>query len=176
MTFLWNHGGESRCEFCTGTATADGAHSQRKGTEAPTLPTLKMNCPYRAGWYKRIMNGVDGLETRLVWTLKGHVVWPRPRTALSTTEVIDGCEKGGIEKTQTSDPHVLKQCAQRPQEVHLNTLAPAASKCASKTAGRLYFLSVFFFFCHLKNLSWDVYVPDYFSPQREIMMKEKDRF
>lgn len=41
----------------------------------------------------------------------------------------------GVERAEsrkTSDPHVLKQCAQRPQEVHLNTLAPAASKCASK--------------------------------------------
>lgn len=40
--------------------------------------------------------------------------------------------KGQTQKTKTSDPHVLKQCAQRPQEVHLNCLAPAASKCASK--------------------------------------------
>lgn len=36
------------------------------------------------------------------------------------------------QKKKTSDPHVLKQCAHRPQEVHLNCLAPAASKCASK--------------------------------------------
>lgn len=46
---------------------------------------------------------------------------------------------------KTSDPHVLKQCAQRPRKVHLNCLAPAASKCASKLRERLYFLWVFIF-------------------------------
>lgn len=46
-----------------------------------------------------------------------------------------------IEKTEnkTSDPHVLKQCAQRPQEVHRNT-RPRCLKVCLKTAGRLYFL------------------------------------
>lgn len=39
---------DGRCWFCTGTAP-DGAHSQRKGTEAATLPTLKMDCPLRGG-------------------------------------------------------------------------------------------------------------------------------
>lgn len=56
-----------------------------------------------------------------------------------------GVEREESKRQKTSDPHVLKQCAQRPQEVHLNSLTPAASKCASELREDCIF---YVFFCH----------------------------
>lgn len=109
----------------------------KEGTWSTHSAHTKNELSYRRGpaeefmcWSGWISSG--RLETPLVWTLKGAVVWSHPWTFLSTAEIADGCGKGGIERTNSSDPHVLKQCAQHPQEVHLNCLAPAVSKSASK--------------------------------------------
>lgn len=73
------------------------------------------------------------------------------------------------ERTTTSDPHVLKQCAQRPQEVHLNCFAPAAPS-VPQNCGKIVFFMSFLFLLPFKNVSWDIDVPDYFtSPQRKLV-------
>lgn len=43
-------------------------------------------------------------------------------------------------KAKKTDPYVLKQCAQHPEDVHLNGLTPAASKRASKLREDCIFL------------------------------------
>lgn len=56
-----------------------------------------------------------------------------------------GAERAEPQKTKLSDPDVLKQCAQRPQEVHLKTCSHCLKVCL-KTAGRLYFFYELSFF------------------------------
>lgn len=74
----------------------------------------------------------------------------RPRLRYQT-----GVQRAERKRTNASDPRVLKQCAQRPLEVHLNAPAPAASKCASKLREDCIFqkFSFFFFSVANKNLS-----------------------
>lgn len=144
--------------------------SQRKGTEAPALPTLNLQrrtAPphpptHRAGLSSTVIwsGWISGLQTWLVQTLKRGMrqkVLPYLWTVLKYSGDNRWVWTGRMDKKKKkkkSDPHVLNttpSCAQRPQEVQLNSLAPAASKCASKTAGRLYFFNEFsFFFCHLR--------------------------
>lgn len=105
----------------------------------------------------------------------------RPWTVVSAAEIRDGCGKGGIKKYETSDPHFLKQRAQRPQEVHLNSLSTGASKCASKLQEDCIFKDCFSFILQFKSLSQDVlcarllYQSTVRQCVREIVMKEKEQ-
>lgn len=133
-TFLWSHGGCSRCEFCT--AAADGAHSQRKGSEAPTLKnklslrsaftTESRRIPLRRTFNLRLYGLCRGAR----FDRAPELLYVRRRWVSRVTE---------SEKTQTSDPQNKTMCTNGHRKCIL-TLTPAASKCASKTAGRLYFL------------------------------------
>lgn len=128
-TFLWSHGGCSRCEFCT--AAADGAHSQRKGSEAPTLK--------------------NKLSLRSAFTAESRT-FPLRRTLISACTDSAGAlgltapqncfTYGGDGRRNRKRPTCQKNknnVHKRPQEVHLNARSRRLKVCL-KTAGRLYFL------------------------------------
>lgn len=152
---------------------------------AHTKPSEE-NCPHRAGWTIRVVwSGwilSSGLETWLVWTLKGHMVCPRPWTVLKNSGDNKSVWKGGMDKKNVWPPclKTTPSCAQRLQEVQLNSLAPAASKRASKLREDCIFLRVFFFFCHLRIYHETSMCQTTLLVHKEnlcegIMMKEKDR-